>query len=277
MTKHKPDALKKRSPLIFTILGVSGVIATAVSSSRDTIKAMRVIEEKETETECELSTKETVKAVWPCYIPSAAVGLLTIGCIISAETLNTKQKAALLSACAVASAKYREFTEKVKEHFGLESYEEIIKEIAVSRSDKDGVYIPKEIYHTYADGFSNYTFDDIEDDDDDVIRTFYDSWSGRYFEATSAKVISAEYALNRHVADGMVPTVDLFYDCLGLEHTPASDGLYWDVVDYAESGSAAWVDFRHIKAVADDGFECRIIVTPWDPVSPYIDNVKALF
>lgn len=103
--KQTRQALKKASPTILSILGVIGVVTTAVLAVKATPKALERIEdakeEKKSENGEKLTRMETVAACWQCYIPAAATGIATIGCIMGANILNRRQQASLASAYAL--------------------------------------------------------------------------------------------------------------------------------------------------------------------------------
>ena len=91
---------KRNSSTILTVVGAIGVAATAVMSARDTVKAVKRIEEHEAKGE-KLSNKEKFKIAAPAYIPTVATGLSTIACIFGANVLNKKAQASLASSYAL--------------------------------------------------------------------------------------------------------------------------------------------------------------------------------
>lgn len=148
-------------------------------------------------------------SAWKCYIPTAAFGLSTIACIMGANALNSRKQAALTSAYALINQSYKEYKDKLKELYGEEAHNAIVDSI-VSEKCKD-VYISSPSF------ISSSSLDFGEGMEPEIIRTFYDSFSQRYFETTIAKVIEAEYHLNRNfMFQGVIPLND-FYEFLGLE------------------------------------------------------------
>ena len=95
-------AVKKHSPEILTEIGIAGMITTTVMAVRATPKALILIEEKKDELEVdELTPKETIQAAWTCYIPAAAIGTVSVACLIGASSVNMRRRAALQERCAM--------------------------------------------------------------------------------------------------------------------------------------------------------------------------------
>lgn len=88
----------KHANLIFGILGVTGVVATAVCSSVATANALEILREHETEN---LTPKEKLKLVWPEYIWTGIVGLGTCGSIVVSNVVSAKRAAALTAALLI--------------------------------------------------------------------------------------------------------------------------------------------------------------------------------
>jgi predicted DNA repair protein MutK len=80
--------VSRNSPTILTSLGVAGVVATTVMGGRDTIKAIRILDELDPDNE--FTNKEKIKETYKCYIPTMIMGAVTIGCIIGANSINAQ-------------------------------------------------------------------------------------------------------------------------------------------------------------------------------------------
>ena len=254
-------ALKKAGPTILTIISTAGVVATAVLAVKATPKALKCLEEAETKKKAEtgenLTRMETIGACWRCYIPAAATGIATIGCIFSANALNRRQQAALVSAYALASRSFNDYKRKVREVCGEEAHKKVMTALAAEKSVKPSIS---------AGSFCKITSLDFEDADEEE-RLFYDAISERYFQATISQVLQAEYHLNRNFAlSGGFVSLNQFYEFLGIDKVPGGDEIGWMVSD-----GLYWVDFDHQKTAVDDGLngevECYIIDAPFPPVS----------
>ena len=82
---------QKVAPIILSILGSSGVVATAILAVKATPKAQKRIKEiKEESLKLNAKTNKltVIKALAPCYLPTAIVGGITIASIISGTIRN---------------------------------------------------------------------------------------------------------------------------------------------------------------------------------------------
>lgn len=247
-------SIKKYLPMIFSFAGAVGVFGTAVLAVKETPKALKLIEEKKKEKGEDLTVSETIQAAWKCYIPAAATGTVTILSILGSAILNQKSQVALVGACALAGNKYKEYIEKVKELFGEETHKQILEAINSEKA--------QDIPNTACGGAINSSIDLEDLDEDEVL--FYDSFSDRYFEAKPSRVIIAEYHLNRNFTLGWNPSVNDFYEFLGLEKTDVGEKIGWT----KSNGDYYWIDFDHAKTTLDNGLTCYIIDSPNTPPSP---------
>lgn len=202
--------------------------------------------------------KEAIKSAWKCYIPVALVGGTTISCIVGANILNKQAQASLASAYALLDSSYREYKGKLKELYGEEAHNNIVD--AIVKEHCEDVYI-----HT--DNLIGTSCLDFITSDPEVTRTFYDSFSKRYFETTINKVLQAEYHLNRNYTMGGSITLNEFYNFLGLSEIDCGDEIGWDIYN----GELYWIDFAHHVTKLDDGMEICIIDFEWNPM-PFSDE-----
>ena len=241
-------AFKKATPTILTCISAAGVVVTVVLAVKATPKALKCIEKekevKNAENGENLTRMETIAACWRCYIPAAATGIATIGCIFGANVLNQRQQASLVSAYALASRSFN-------------SHKKVMASLAAEKSTKPTIS---------AGSLAQMTSVGFEDANEEE-RLFYDAISDRYFQATISQVLQAEYHLNRNFAlSGGFITLNQFYEFLGVSKVSGGDEVGWMVSD-----GLYWVDFDHQKTMVDDGLngevECYIIDAPFPPVS----------
>ena len=124
----------------------------------------------------ELTKAEVVSHVWK-YIPTSMIMASTLICIIAANGLNKRKQAALTSAYVLENT-YKQYREKVKELYGNEADENVVREI----------------------GLDNVNRCDMDSSDDPNVLLFYDGWRGEYFQATMDDVLRAELTVNRRLA-----------------------------------------------------------------------------
>jgi len=132
--KNLGVVISKNSPHILTGLGCAGVLSTAIMAVKATPKALELIEVEEGYRECKrlesMNNFDKVKLTWKCYIPAALLGVTTIGCIVGANTVNTRRNAALASLYAVSETAFREYKTKVVQELGKPKESKIRDEIA---------------------------------------------------------------------------------------------------------------------------------------------------
>lgn len=242
--------LKRASPTILSCMAAVGTIATAIMAVKATPKALELCGDLQLdhfEQGKEEPTKlEYVKAAWKPYIPSMAIGLGTIVCILGANGLNRKQQTALTSAYILLENGFKEYKAKVKELYGEEAEDRVRNAIAKDQHR-----------------------DDYEATDGKML--FYDEYSCRYFERRMEEVIDAEYQLNRKFALEDYVSLNDLYELLGLETIDAGDAVGWSIGAGVNFYNYQWIDFEHELATLDDGLECYIFHTVCPPTADFMD------
>lgn len=259
--------LKKYSPVALSCAASVGVIVTVVTAIKATPKAVELVKVDSRKNHngdpYAYTRKEAFMSAWKCYIPTAAFGLSTIACIMGANALNSRKQAALTSAYALINQSYKEYKDKLKELYGEEAHNAIVDSI-VSEKCKD-VFL-------YASDWAGYSCLDFGEDTaayPEIVRTFYDSFSQRYFETTISKVIQAEYHLNRNfMFKGVIPLND-FYEFLGLEKTEFGETVGWSSCN----GDIYWIDFNHHKLTLEDGMEIFVIDMVFEPTAEWMEDL----
>ena len=239
--------VKHNAPTILTIAGSVGVIATAVATAKATPKAIKLIEEEEEKKGDELTKFEKFKVAAPAYVPAIIFGVGTISCIVGSNMLNQKRQASLASAYALLDRSYKTYRDKVVELYGEDGDRKIKEEIAKDKYEKK-----KE-----------------EDGDKEL---FYDEYSERYFEITMENFTKAQYELNRifHTTD--VVALNDWYHLLGVDGVEGGDLIGWMTTDMYEKHWHSWLEFKLHKTIMDDGMECNIIETLYDPFCNFASN-----
>lgn len=257
--------IKKYSPVALSCIASVGVVVTAVVAVKATPKAVVKIHADSRKNHdgdpYAYTKKEAVASAWKCYIPAVAIGASTIACIMGANALNRRQQAALTSAYALVQNSYKEYKDKLKELYGEETHNAIVDSIMSEKCKDVSISTPG--------FFMNSSLDFGEGMEPEIIRTFYDSFSQRYFETTIEKVIQAEYHLNRNfMFAGTIPLND-FYEFLGLEKTELGDAVGWSSVN----GDIYWIDFNHRRVTLEDGMEIYIIDMVFEPTADWMENI----
>lgn len=244
--------IKRSIPIILAGIGTVGVIATTVMTAKATIKATELIEKAEAEKDEKLTTIETIKTIAPVCIPTIAVGVATIGCVIGSAILSRKQQAALIGAYNFLDQSYKSYRRRLIEMYGKDTHDKIVEAIAAEKAQPTYIHA-----NTLFSDCTQYLEEDYSEP-----RLFYDTYCGRYFEAPLEQVLMAEYHLNRNYVLRGYAVLNEFYDFLGLENTDYGADLGW-IAD-GDDG-IFWIDFNHRKVVMDDGLECYIIECMYEP------------
>lgn len=231
-------ALKKHSPEILIGLGITGFIGSTVLAVKATPKALKAIEEeKERQGVEKLSAKDTVKVAWKPYIPAAISSVTAAGCIIGANSIHVRRRAALATAYTLSETALREYKEKVIETVGEKKAEAIQDKIDKENLDKHPVSRSEVIL---ANGGTSVCFDEF---------------SKRYFYSDHETIRRIQNDLNEELLNGINGWVTLneLYLELGLEPLhPIGDDMGW------------WADRGKIKmhigsGLTDDNRPCLVI------------------
>lgn len=209
----------KNAPTILTVAGVVGVGVTAIVTGQATLKAEKVLEEKEKETGERLHGMDLVRTVAPHYIPAVAVGVATSVCILGSNSINHKRNLALAGAYLVSETAYKEYKEKVVETIG-KNKEELIRQDL--KEDKIKKNPPK---------------------DDKIIQAYegdtlfyYPNTDGySYFTATPEHIHRVVNEVNYRINQGDSVTIDDFNELLGvpgLRYFGSEFG--WGMRDYSD-------------------------------------------
>ena len=235
---------KKNGSTILTCVGGAGVIATSVLAVKATPRALALLDHAQEEKGEKLTKFEAIRVAGLVYIPMMLVGASTIACIFGLNALNQRQQAALMSAYALLDSSYKEYKSKVVDLYGDEADLRVREEIAKNKYAGDG-----------------------KTPDNNVL--FYDEFSGRYFETTTAKVLKAEYELNKKLSVHGGAYLNEFYELVGLPITDYGDHLGWSAAGMYEMYWGQWLDFNHEKIILDDGLEVYLITYGREPIPDF--------
>lgn len=225
---------KRNATTILTSVGAVGVVATAVLAVKATPKALQQLEAAKEEKGEELTKFEMVKVAGPAYIPAVLVGVSTISCVLGADILSRRKRAAIMSAYTMLNSAYSEYKEKVAELYGEDANHTIQQAIANDKYEEQKV-------------------------EDDGKQLFFDEYSQRFFRATNETILRAEYEINREVTSNFYATINEYYELVGLPKTEHGDHIGWSSAQLYDMYWSDWVDFWHESAVTDDGTEYFII------------------
>lgn len=220
-------------PTVLTILNAIGVIGTAVLASKETIKAVDILKEKEAEKGEPLSNLEKAKAVGKTYIPAITVGAATIAAGVGSNILSNKQKAALAGAAVTLDRMYKEYKESVKDIYGEDADKKVETEIARK----------KEYFRPSGDK-----------------ELFYDQYWGDYFEATNEEILSSWLAINEELQKEGYISLARVHELYGLEPKKGEELFGWSIDTFCQSWEGnCWIHFEIEKIQIDDGLFANVI------------------
>lgn len=244
IAKSVRTAMKKHSPEILTGIGIAGMITTTVMAVKATPKALILLEEKKDELDTDrLEPKDIIKTAWPCYIPAAVVGSISVFCLIGASSTNLRRNAALATAYTLSESTLKEYQEKVVETIGEKKEQSIRDSVSKDKMVKNPV---REVILTESGGNT----------------ICYDVLSGRYFKSDRDKIIRVMNELNRQMRDEMYVTLNDFYYELGLDGTKMGDMLGWNI-------DKGYIDLAFSSQLDANGTPCLVIDYQVAPVYDY--------
>ena len=244
--KSAERVLTKYSPGILTGIGIAGMIGATFMAVKATPKALYLIETKKEEAEVEeLTSVETIKTCWKCYIPAALTTVVSSACLIGASTVSAKRNAALATAYSISEAALREYQEKVVEVVGEKKEKAVRDAVAKDQIERDPV-----------------TKSEVVIIDSNSNTLCYEPLSGRYFKSTIDKIKKAEIKLDRQMIQEMYVSLNDFYWEIGLDGTDLGDKMGWNL-------SKGYMDLSFSSQLADDGTPCAVIVYGIPPVYDY--------
>jgi len=208
LSKALGRSFNRNSPTILAAMGVAGLISTVILAIKATPKALEIIEMEEKYRQSEMQDPdynrpieplEVVELTWRCYIPTAAMALVTTACIIGSNTINLRRNAALASLFSITEMTLKEYQAKVVDKIGANKEEKIRGELAQDKLDKNPL------------------------EEKTVIMTnrgsmlCYDSLSGRYFYSDIESIRKSLNDFNKRLMHDMTIPLNELYADLGLE------------------------------------------------------------
>lgn len=251
--KNLGGIISKNSPTILTGLAVCGLVTTVIFAVRATPKAIQILDAYRDERcsdcmshpgdkECQhcidstIPKKEVVRLTWKLYIPAAAMGTVTIACIISSNSINQRRNAALATVYGLTETAFREYKEKVVETIGKNKELKVRDDICADHVAQNPVG-RNEVIIT---GKGNVLC--------------MDSLSGRYFRSDIDKIRRSINCMNEEMLSniGMWVSQNDLYDELGLGHVALGDEVGWDL----DSGT---IKISYSSQLTEDEEPCLVL------------------
>ena len=235
IAKNVRTVIKKHSPEILTGIGIAGMITATVMAVKATPKALTLIDEKKEEQNVDkLTTVETVKTVWYCYIPSAVSIAVSILCLIGASSVNVRRNAALATAYTLSESALKEYKDKVVETIGEKKEQAVRDSIAKDKIEKNPVSKNEVIITNKGDMLC------------------YDAISGRYFKSDIDKLKKAENELNKRMLNEMSVSLNDFYYEIGLDGIGIGDNIGWNI-------NKGFIALQFSSQLTEEGTPCLVV------------------
>lgn len=230
----------RKSPVILTGVGIAGMYTGAIMAVKATPKALAILdihrEREDQGLEEPLTKTEIVKLTWKCYIPAAITACISTACLIGANTVNGKQKAALATAYALSETALREYKDKIIEVVGEEKASQI-REVVAQETLRKNPVSDKEVFITSRG--EHLCFEPL---------------SGRYFKSDADAIQKSVNELNRRMQTEMCISLNDYFTELGLKEIEGcvGDDCGWNI----EKGL---IDISFSASIAEDGTPCLVL------------------
>ena len=258
-------ALKKHSPEILLVVGITGTVASAVLACKATLKVEKIIRNHKSKVESinnvwesiqagDISTSEyseqdrkkdltiayvqTAVGFVKLYGPAVTLGAASIACLLGGHRIMKKRNVALVAAYKAVEESFNAYRQRVKDDFGEEKdyiYKNGLKSETVTEIDVGEDGKPIKVKKTKLNA-------------DDATPSMY----ARFFDETSTEWSKTpEYNLlklraEQNYMNDLLKTrghvfLNEVYDTLGLERSQAGAAVGW-VFD-KDKGGDNFIDF----------------------------------
>lgn len=236
--------LQRHAPTILTVLGVAGVGATAVLSTRAGFKSAEQIVEYEIMTgEVVRDPKVKLNLVWKNYIPAASMALATAAFIIASNTISVKRQGALIGAYALSERALTAYRTHAEENLSPEVNKQIKEKEAQAAIEQTP--LPD-------DGLVDIPLNkDI----------FLDKFTGQYFGSDVETVKAAMTEVNRKSIEEGYASMNYFFSLIGARRTDIGEIMGWT--------EDRMLDVDLFPLETKDGRPCIVIDYRRQPIMEY--------
>lgn len=206
----------------------AGVVGVAVLSGNATLKAEKILREKNLEN---ATIQDKAKETWKYYIPVVAACGLTIASVIATKRLNAKELATVTAACGYLAQKGSAVTREIIDRTNNEVAADVIKDAKIE-----------------------YTGQTIEDTGNGKLLCI-EEYSGRLFWSSEEAVRDAVKRFNELYARDKYVCLNDFYELLGIETSQFGHQFGW--VYGSDFYDEAPLDIK-VEVVPDKNRKCNI-------------------
>ena len=257
--------LSKNSPVIAMSIGAVAGISSVVMAVKNTPKAITQLdlkayakyagEIKENEEDSQsyldwlnvsdrlsspeayfqkLTKKEIIQATWLCYLPSAILMTMSIGCFLAAFKITNGRAAAISSAYAIGQRALDEYQHEVLNILTKDQKKELqhnLNEKALAQTE-----VPNDSKLIIFGKGDTLVFDEL---------------SGRYFLSDKETIRTAVNDFNQQIIWGSTQDLNDWYRILGLDDILIGEILGWN--------SDRMMDISFESMVAPNGEPCLVL------------------
>lgn len=213
------------------VLGLGITVYLAVDAADKWRKKAAEYANSEDFVDCHPETGGIVKEAAVIFAKPAISAVVTVGCIVGSDVLNTKKLRASNIAYNKLSANFSEYRAAVIGALGAGANKKAL-EYASEKSKKEIQTEPPMEPGQYH---------------------FYDTFSRNDFVSTLADVIEAQYNLNHDFAENGYVSANDYYRYLGAPLIERGDELGWDIGELVDYWGTYWIDFWNEEHVEEDG------------------------
>lgn len=199
----------RNAPHILTGVAVAGVAGTSVAAFRAAVP----VRDRLHDLPEEATIRDKVRATWKLYIPAAVLGAATISCIVAANVISSRRRAALAAAYSLAAeavTHYREDLRNLTDEATLEESDQLL----ARKQNPDKVY-QGPAKETFVVGDGKFLC--------------YDTYSGRYFNSSLEEIKKCVNDINFDLIQGNPVSLNDFYSLVGLDQNAMGDQLGWTI------------------------------------------------
>lgn len=223
---------KTNASTILSVASSIGTVAAVVLCGEATVKAVRLVEEKQPE-----GTVEMVKTVAPVYAPTVAATALSIACGFKSNDISKKKTAALTTLLNLSESMANDYREKVVETIGEQKEREIRDQVAREKAEKQANQVAVMSRESH-EGES----------------LFFDAYSGRYFWSTHERIMKAFNDVNYKILGSFYASLNDYYEA--LDNPKLTPNTMGDEVGW---GSPTKVEPYITTGMREDGIPYGII------------------
>lgn len=212
----------------------AGVVGVAVLSGNCTLKAEKILREKNLEN---APIQDKAKETWKYYIPVVAACGLTIASVIATKRLNAKELATVTAACGYLAQKGSAVTREIIDRTNNEVAADVIKDAEAADVIKGGKI--------------EYTGQSIEDTGNGKLLCI-EGYTGRLFWSSEEAVKDAVRKFKNLFEQNRNVCLNDFYELLGIKKSHLGHQFGW-VCDEDYSGTSGDdLDFEVEKVMDKD-------------------------